>query len=60
MEKITNFRGIMGRISYMPFDANDPLCRIGQQEVFVAQATKDAKAKVLTNWIETEYIPMGK
>ena len=60
MEKMTNFQGIMGRISYMPFDPNDPMCRIGQQEVFVAQATKDAKAKVLTNWIDTTYIPMGK
>jgi branched-chain amino acid transport system substrate-binding protein len=60
MEKIKNFQGIMGRVSYMPFDANDPLCRIGQQEVFLGQATKDAKVKVLTYWNQTKYIPMGK
>jgi branched-chain amino acid transport system substrate-binding protein len=60
MEKIQNFQGIMGRVSYKPFDANDPSCRIGQSEVFVAQATKDAKMKVLTYWNRTEYIPMGK
>jgi ABC-type branched-subunit amino acid transport system substrate-binding protein len=60
MEKIRNFKGIMGHVSYKPFKAGDPLCRIGQQEVFVAQATADAKAKVLTDWIQTEYIPMSK
>jgi ABC-type branched-subunit amino acid transport system substrate-binding protein len=60
MEKIKNFKGIMGRVSYMPFNAKDPLCRIGQQEVFVCQATADGKTKVLTDWIETEYIPTGK
>jgi ABC-type branched-subunit amino acid transport system substrate-binding protein len=60
MEKIKNFKGIMGRVSYMPFNAKDPLCRIGQQEVFVCQATADGKTKVLTDWIETEYLPTGK
>jgi len=60
LEKINNFQGIMGRVSYKPFNANDPLCRIGQQEVFLGQATKDAKAKILTYWNRTEFIPMGK
>jgi branched-chain amino acid transport system substrate-binding protein len=60
MEKIQNFQGIMGHVTYKPFKAGDPLCRIGQQEVFVAQATPDAKTKVLTDWTQTEYIPMSK
>jgi hypothetical protein len=57
MEKINNFQGIMGRISYKPFDPNDPACRLGQHEVFVAQATADGKAKVLSDWFKTVYIP---
>ena len=60
MEKIQNFQGIMGHVTYKPFKAGDPLCRIGQQEVFLGQAMPDAKTKVLTDWIQTEYIPMSK
>jgi hypothetical protein len=56
MEGIQNFQGIMGRVNYKPFDPNSPLCRLGQKEVFLAQATKDAKYKVLTDWIQTDYI----
>jgi branched-chain amino acid transport system substrate-binding protein len=60
MEKIQNFQGIMGHVTYKPFKAGDPLCRIGQQEVFLGQAMPDAKTKILTDWIQTEYIPMSK
>jgi len=60
MEKLTNFQGINGHINYDAFDAKDPMCRIGQTEVFLSQATADAKMEILTSWIETEYIPMGK
>jgi branched-chain amino acid transport system substrate-binding protein len=60
MEKIKNFQGIMGHITYAPFNPNDPGCRIGQTEVFLGQATADGKLKVLTDWIQTEYIPMSK
>ena len=56
MEGIRNFQGIMGKVNYKPFDPNNPLCRLGQREVFLAQATKDAKYKVLTDWIQTDYI----
>ena len=56
MESINNFQGIMGRVSYKPFQADDPLCRLGQKEVFLAQATEDGKYKVLTDWIQTEYV----
>jgi hypothetical protein len=57
MEKIQDFQGMMGRISYKPFDPKDPLCRIGQQEIFLVQCMTDGKAKVLTDWVKTEYIP---
>jgi ABC-type branched-subunit amino acid transport system substrate-binding protein len=56
MEGIRNFQGTMGKISYKPFNPNDPLCRLGQREVFIAQATKDGKTKVLTDWIKTDYV----
>ena len=57
MEKIQNFQGTMGHISYKPYKADDPLTRIGQQEVFLMKCQPDGKAKVLTDWIKTEYIP---
>ena len=56
MEGITNFQGTMGKISYKPFNPKNPLCRLGQKSVFVGQATKDGKTKVLTDWIETDYV----
>lgn len=56
METITNFKGIMGRVDYKPFQADNPLCRLGQKEVFLSQATEDGKYKVLTDWIKTEYV----
>ena len=56
LETITNFQGIMGRVDYKPFQADNPLCRLGQKEVFLTQATEDGKSKVLTDWIKTEYI----
>jgi len=60
LEKITDFHGIMGSVTFKPFDPKDPLCRVGQSEVFLCQATADGKYKVLTDWIQTEYIPMSK
>jgi hypothetical protein len=56
MEGIRNFQGTMGKISYKPFNPNDPLCRLGQREVFIGQATKDGKTKILTDWIKTDYV----
>jgi ABC-type branched-subunit amino acid transport system substrate-binding protein len=56
LEKLNNFQGIMGRISYKPFDPKDPTCRLGQREVFLCQATPDGKYKVLTDWIKTDYV----
>lgn len=56
MEGIRNFQGIMGRVNYKPFNPKDPLCRLGQNEVFIAQATAEGKSKVLTDWIKTDYV----
>ncbi len=56
MEGIRNFQGIMGRVNYKPFNPNDPLCRLGQREIFLSRATKDGKYKILTDWIQTDYI----
>jgi len=60
LEKMKNFKGIMGRISYAPFDPEDPLCRIGQQEIFLQKCTADGNALILTEWQTTEFIPMNK
>ena len=56
LEKLNNFHGIMGRISYKPFDPKDPLSRLGQQEVFLTEAMPDATYKVLSDWIQTDYV----
>ena len=58
MEKIQDFHGIMGTVSFKPFDPNDPLCRIGQQEVFLVRAEADGTSTILTDWYTTEFIPM--
>ena len=59
LEKIQNFHGTMGTVSFKPFDPNDPLCRIGQQEVFLVRAEADGTSTILTDWYTTEFIPMG-
>ncbi|MBT3260438.1 MAG: hypothetical protein HN366_28965 [Deltaproteobacteria bacterium] len=58
LEKLQNFKGTMGKISFKPFDPKDPMSRLGQKEVFLAQCMEDGKAKILTDWVETEYIPI--
>ncbi len=60
MEKLQNFRGTAGPVSYAPFDPNDPMCRLGASAVFLGQATAEAKTKILTYWTPTDYIPMSK
>jgi len=55
MEGIKNFKGIFGRISYKPFDPNDPSCRQGQNEVFLSQCLEGAKSKQLTDWMEIQW-----
>ena len=57
LEKMQNFKGIMGSISYQPFIPQDPMCRLGQKEIFLQQCMKDGKSKILTDWVVTEYLP---
>ena len=57
LEKMQNFKGIMANISYKPFDPKDPMSRLGQKEVFLQQCMEGGKSKILTDWVETEYIP---
>jgi ABC-type branched-subunit amino acid transport system substrate-binding protein len=59
MEKLQDFQGSMSSVSYAPFKPNDPSCRLGTTSVWIGQATADAKMKILTGWIQTEYIPMS-
>lgn len=60
LEKLENFQGVLGRITYKPFDPKDPLTRIGQQEIFLHQCTADGGSRILTDWSETEFVPMGQ
>ncbi len=52
MEKIQNFQGILGNISFKPFDANDPSSRQGQYEVFLIECLANGDARRLTGWID--------
>lgn len=52
LEDMKDFKGIGGRISYKPYDKNDPSCRQGQKEVFLVQCLPEGKYKRLTDWIE--------
>jgi len=51
MEGLKNFQGISGKISYKPFDPNDPSCRQGQNQTFLVECLEGAKYKKLTEWM---------
>ena len=51
MEGLRNFQGVSGKISYKPFDPNDPSSRQGQNQTYLIQCMEGAKAKKLTNWM---------
>lgn len=57
MEGIRNFQGIMGKVSFKPFDPNDIMSRQGQTSVFIAQCLKNGEAKILTEWITPDFDP---
>ena len=54
LEGINDFKGIGGKISYKPFNANDPMSRQGMKEIFIVQCLADGKAKKLTDWFIPE------
>jgi hypothetical protein len=51
MEGLKNFQGTSGKISYKPFDPNDPSCRQGQNQTYLIQCLEGAKHKRLTKWM---------
>jgi branched-chain amino acid transport system substrate-binding protein len=53
MEKIKDFKGVGGKISYAPLDLAQPYeCRQGQKEIFLVKCLKDGGYEKLTDWIE--------
>lgn len=52
LEKIKDFKGISGRVSYKPFDADDPYSRQGINEVFLVECLEGGGFKRLTDWME--------
>ena len=53
MEKIKDFKGIGGKISYGVLDLAEPYeCRQGQKEVFLVKCLKGGKYEKLTDWME--------
>lgn len=51
MEKIKDFQGISGKISYKPFNANDPSCRQGQNQTYLIKCIEGGAAERLTDWM---------
>jgi len=51
MEGLKNFQGVSGKISYKPFDPNDPSSRQGQNQTYLIQCLEGAKYKKLTDWM---------
>lgn len=54
LEGLQNFKGIGPRVSYKPFDPNDPMSRQGTRETFLVQCLEDGSAKKLTDWITAD------
>lgn len=51
LEKLNDFKGILGKISYQEFVATDPMTRLGQTEIFLVQCMQQGKYKILTDWV---------
>lgn len=54
LEGLKDFQGISGKISYKPFDPNDPSCRQGQNQTFLVKCLAGGKAEKLTEWMTVE------
>ena len=52
MEGLKNFKGILGKVNYKPFNEKDPWSRQGTNEVFLVQCTETGGYKMLTEWME--------
>lgn len=52
LEKLRNFQGIGGKVSYGVFNPRDPMgSRQGTNEIFIVECLDKGKAKKLTDWI---------
>ncbi|MFH1102759.1 MAG: ABC transporter substrate-binding protein [Pseudomonadota bacterium] len=51
MEKLKDFQGISGKISYKSFNANDPLSRQGQDQTYLLKCLEGGAAERLTDWM---------
>lgn len=54
MEGIRNFKGVLGRIDYAPFDPKDVYSRQGQKEVFLVECLDGGGFRQLTDWMEPD------
>jgi len=54
LEGLKNFKGILGKVNYKPFNEKDPSSRQGTNEVFLAQCTETGGYKILTDWMKIE------
>jgi len=54
MEGLKNFKGILGKVNYKPFNEKDPWSRQGTNEVFLVQCTDTGGYKQLTEWTKYE------
>ena len=51
LEGLKDFQGIGPKVSYKPFDPNDPMSRQGTHETMLVQCLAEGKSKNLTGWI---------
>lgn len=54
MEKIKNYKGVIGSIAYGPFDPDNPDCRIGMKKIYMSQCLPDGKKRILTDWFDDQ------
>lgn len=51
METLKDFQGISGKISYKPFNPNDPFSRQGQNQTTLLKCLEGGAAERLTDWM---------
>jgi branched-chain amino acid transport system substrate-binding protein len=54
LEGLKNFQGILGKVTFKPFNEKDPTSRQGTNEVFLVQCTETSGYTQLTGWTKYE------